>query len=172
MNFFNLEPFTVLFAARHETNRRLVQRGLYQGWTNFPKIFEPLRTSRCQVGHKKQGQYLEDPEILRATVQKIVTQSTLEPGICAPLACITYHRFFPELDVLILQYFSWYNDCTSNECQFDYQQRRQISPFRERSDRSRKPPTFLVGGYPMFFSPIVKRPERETDYSKSVYYRN
>ena len=106
MDFFNLEPFTVLFAARHEINRHLVQRDLYQGWTNFPKIYEPLKAPRCQAGHKKQVPHIKDQETLRATVQKIVTQPTLAPGICAPLACFIYRTVFPELDVLDLQYFS------------------------------------------------------------------
>jgi hypothetical protein len=122
--------FTVLFAARHEINWRLVQRGIYQGWTSFPKIYEPLQASRCQAGHKKQVPYLEGPETLHSAPQyKRQSQSTLPPGICAPLARIIYHRFFPELDVLDLQYFSWYNECASSECQFNYQQRRQIFPF-------------------------------------------
>jgi hypothetical protein len=109
-----------LFAARHEINRRHVQRGLYQGWTNFPKIYEPLQASTCQAGHKKQVLYLEGPQTLGATVQKIVTQSTMVPGICAPLACIVYHRFFPELDVFDLRYLGRYKDCTSNGYPFDY----------------------------------------------------
>jgi len=62
---------------------------LYQGPTNFPKIYTPAQNSTCQKGKF----HTDNPQMRARKVSPHNHLGKLAQGICAPLHCIFIQNY-------------------------------------------------------------------------------